>query len=215
MQNELLRFDKKKKFVHIDVETQNVALHHSINLPWQIACLTSVGGRVTNTENMYVKYPFELKVSPMAAKITHYDPRKIAQFGIPAEQAFKRTMAILETADFIVGHNIIGFDIYLLRSLAHFLKKPFDAQSFLNKMIDTACLLKGIKMGTPYKNDEFLVSYQYRVYHKRAEKGIKYSQTAAGKEFQIEHDYENLHDAVVDLQLNIKLWDKIKWLVEI
>ena len=46
-------------------------------------------------------------------------------------------------------------------------------------------------------------------------KGVKTNLTALGKEFEIDVDYNNLHDAVNDLILNIKVWDKLKWQIEI
>ena len=36
-----------------------------------------------------------------------------------------------------------------------------------------------------------------------------------GEEFGIEHDYDKLHDALVDLELNIKVWDKIKYQIDL
>ena len=47
------------------------------------------------------------------------------------------------------------------------------------------------------------------------QRGAKNSLSALGKEFEIEHDYKSLHNALVDLQLNIKVWDKLKWKVNI
>lgn len=46
-------------------------------------------------------------------------------------------------------------------------------------------------------------------------KGVKTNLTALGKEYGIDHDYDNLHNALVDLDLNLKIWNKIKWQVEI
>jgi len=36
-----------------------------------------------------------------------------------------------------------------------------------------------------------------------------------GKENGIEHDYESLHDAINDLDLNLKVWNKLKWQIEV
>ena len=36
-----------------------------------------------------------------------------------------------------------------------------------------------------------------------------------GKEFRIDHDYENLHNALVDLKLNIKVWNELKVISDI
>ena len=44
---------------------------------------------------------------------------------------------------------------------------------------------------------------------------LKNNLSSLGKEYEIDHDYEKLHDALVDLQLNIKVWNKIKWQVDL
>ena len=42
-------------------------------------------------------------------------------------------------------------------------------------------------------------------------KGVKTNLTALGKEYNIDHNYDKLHDALVDLELNLKVWNKLKW----
>ena len=46
-------------------------------------------------------------------------------------------------------------------------------------------------------------------------KGMRTNLAALGREYEIKHDDESLHDAVVDLELNVKVWNKIKWMVEL
>ena len=75
-------------------------------------------------------------------------------------------------------------------------------------------LLKALKWVYPYKAGDDLLEYQYKAYH-TIKKGVKTNLTALGKEFEIDVDYNNLHDAVNDLILNIKVWDKLKWQIEI
>ena len=58
------------------------------------------------------------------------------------------------------------------------------------------------------------MEYQYRM-SCQIRKTIKTNLSASGKEFGIEHDYDSLHDAIVDLKLNLKVWNKLKWQVEI
>ena len=49
----------------------------------------------------------------------------------------------------------------------------------------------------------------------RRKHAIKTSLKQMGLDFSIEHDYNNLHNALVDLELNLKVWNKIKWAVEV
>ena len=44
---------------------------------------------------------------------------------------------------------------------------------------------------------------------------MRTSLSALGKENEIDHDYDSLHDALVDLELNLKVWNYLKWKVEI
>ena len=46
-------------------------------------------------------------------------------------------------------------------------------------------------------------------------KGVRTNLTALGKEYNISHDYEKLHDALVDLELNLKVWNKLKWEIDL
>jgi hypothetical protein len=36
-----------------------------------------------------------------------------------------------------------------------------------------------------------------------------------GKEFSIEHEYDRLHDAIIDLKLNLKVWNKLKYMIDL
>jgi len=46
-------------------------------------------------------------------------------------------------------------------------------------------------------------------------KGIKTNLTSLGKEYNIDHEYDKLHNAIVDLRLNLKVWNKLKYQIEI
>ena len=84
----------------------------------------------------------------------------------------------------------------------------------VNKIIDTNCLARGLKTDNRYTHDHNLLEYQYKMYHTRV-KGVRTNLSSLGKEYEIDHDYEKLHDALIDLQLNIKVWNKIKWQVDL
>ena len=58
------------------------------------------------------------------------------------------------------------------------------------------------------------MEYQYCMNNRRV-RGVRTNLKAMGEEFGIEHDYDKLHDALVDLELNIKVWDKIKYQIDL
>ena len=70
METDLLRFDKTKTLVFIDCETLNLCLNFCQNLPWQIAMLKTVGGKVTDSRDFLIKWDTKLKISEDARRIT-------------------------------------------------------------------------------------------------------------------------------------------------
>ena len=89
-----------------------------------------------------------------------------------------------------------------------------DYKHLVPKLIDTNCIARGVKMEIPYKPEEDFTEYQYRIVNTRR-KGVRSSLTALGKEFNIDHDYDKLHNAIVDLELNLKVWNKLKYALEL
>ena len=81
-------------------------------------------------------------------------------------------------------------------------------------MVDTNCIARGIKSGMDYAPEDDFLEYQYRMVNKRI-KGVRTSLIALGKEYDLEHDYDKLHNALVDLELNLKLWNKLKWQIDL
>lgn len=212
MDEHLLRFDKKKSFVFIDCETLNLCLSNINNLPWQIAMISVKGDFKQNEKNYYLRWNSDLKISDDAARITRYSQLTVDRLGLPPKDVFPTIKDWLGKCDYIVGHNILNFDIYLLKDLYELMGE--DYTPIVNKIIDTNALARGIKYSIPFKPKMNLLEYQYKMNH-TIRKGVKTNLTALGKEYGIEHDYDNLHDAIVDLELNLKVWNKIKWQVEI
>ena len=212
MDNELLRFNNKKTIVLVDFETENLCLHGEENLPWQAAMVLSSGGNLINHKNFYVKWHRELKVSKEAARITRFSPTEHKKKALPIEDIFPTMKDWFDKADYILGHNILGFDIYLMRYIYSYMGE--DYMPLMNKIIDTNCIAKGIKFGIFYKPEENFLEYQYKIMHTRR-KGVRTSLAYLGKEFKIEHNSDNLHDAIVDLELNLKVWNQLKYQIEL
>ena len=212
MDNELLRFNNKKNLVLVDFETENLCLHGEENLPWQAAMIKSVGGEAVDSKNFYVKWHRELKVSKEAARITRFSPTEHKKKALAIEDIFPTLKDWFNNADYIIGHNILGFDIYLMRYIYAYMGE--DYTPLMPKIIDTNCIARGIKYGIFYKPQEDFLEYQYKIMHTR-KKGCRTSLSFLGKEFKIEHDYSRLHDALVDLELNLKVWNQLKYQIEL
>jgi len=212
MDEHLLRFRKDKKVVFIDCETYNLCLSFCHNVAWQISMLSTDGTRKKDERDFYIKWDTPFKISEDAKRITKYDEDFVNKNGKEPKEVFPIIKKWLDGADYIVGHNIIGFDIYLIKEMYKMFGE--DYKHLVPKLIDTNCIARGVKMEIPYKPEEDFTEYQYRIVNTRR-KGIRSSLTFLGKEFNIEHDYDKLHNAIVDLELNLKVWNKLKYALEL
>ena len=220
MDDHLIRF-QKKKFLFLDFETFNLALHDSINLPWQVATILietreNENGRICNHEisrdDIYLKWDSDLKIGKGARQITGYTETRFRQKCIPEEEGFKTIYKQVEDCDYLVGHNVLGFDIFLLRNW--YRKHGKEYNHLPHKVIDTLSIARSINLEYPYKSNEMsLLDFQMKMLSIR-KKGMRTSLGALGKSNSIEHDYAKLHDALVDLELNLKVWDKLKYQID-
>ena len=213
MDEHLLRYDKNKTFVFIDCESLNLCLNFCHNLPWQIAMIKVKGDKKIDEKNFYLKWDTDLKISQDAARITRYDHKKVQKEGFDPKEVFPTIKDWLDHADYIIGHNIIGYDIYLIKEYYKYMNCHW--KYLMNKLIDTNVLVKGIKNNIIYNRNDNFLEYQYKIYHVKRKKAIRTALASVGKENGIEHDYEALHDAMNDLDLNLKVWNKLKWQVDI
>ena len=213
MREHLLRFDKSKTYVLIDCETFNLCLNKAYNLPWQIAMIKAVDGKKVAEKNFYIKWDTDLEIGEEAARITRYSQKKMDDKGIPPEEAFPTIRDWLDNADWIIAHNMLGFDLYLIKDFYEI--NNLDYRHLMPKILDTNSLAKGVKLSIPYREGEdSLIEYQYRMTNMR-KKGVRTNLMALAKGYDIDHDYGKLHDAIVDLELNLKVWNKLKWQIEV
>ena len=220
MDNHLIRF-QKKKLLFLDFETFNVNLHSDFNLPWQtglifVETVQDKNGKIKNNEvarhDLYVKWDSELKISKEAKRITKYSEKRFQQRCIPEKEAFETLYHLVEKCDHIVGHNVLGFDIYLLRNW--YKKHNKDHSGLPYKVLDTFALAKSIALDYSYKSSECdMLDFQMKMINIR-KKGLRTSLGALGKAHNLKHEESKLHDALADLELNIKLWDKLKYQID-
>ncbi len=214
MEEKWLRFNKEAKIALIDCETFNLALNFQINRPWQIAVLKVQGDEIVGEVDVMIKWDdCQFKIGAGAAAITKFSQSVFDSRAITPDEAFSQIWEPLKWADRIIMHNGLRFDIYLLKGFAEYMGE--DWSFIFDKVIDTKSVAQGVKLGRPYnpKSDNWM-EYQYCMANDRT-KGVKTNLTALGKEFSIEHDYENLHNAINDLKLNFKIWNRLKFQLEL
>lgn len=213
MDENLLRFDKKKTYCFLDYETENLCLYIPRNLPWQVGMLKVQGDNILADYMRYIKWWRPANVSAQAAFITRFKPEYVTVTGTQWDEVVPEVIRWTQECDYIIGHNVLGFDIYFLQQFYKLAGK--STKGLAEKMIDTHPLAKGIKIGEAFDRKKCsLLEYQYRMIHTIA-KGVKTNTKTLGEEYGIEHDYDRLHDALIDLQLNFKIWQKLKLQVDI
>ena len=121
----LLRYNKDEEFVFIDCETFNLCLNFAHNLPWQISMIKVKGDEVVAFKDFYIKWDTHLKIGEEAARITRYSQKKMDQKGVAPENVYPTIKDWLDNADHIVGHNILGFDIYLIKGLYEYMNDDY------------------------------------------------------------------------------------------
>ena len=209
-----LRFNKKAKIAYLDCETFNTNLNFQVNRPWQVGVLKVIGDQTMEIVDAHINWEdCQFSIGAGAAMITHFDKRKHDLVATDPKTAWNKFAPVLDWADHIIGHNLLRFDIYLIRGYAQYMGMPW--KHLLPKIIDTNALARGIKLNRPYRpgSDDFM-EYQYRMAHDMT-KGVKSSLNVVSKEAGIEFDADNLHDGVQDILLNKRYWEVLRNQVEI
>lgn len=211
---DLLRFNDVQKIVIFDVETcsLNCAVE---NLPWELGFLVCQGNNILEKHSYFIKWP-NLNISKDAARITRFDSVKYEKEAKDPAGVLELFESYLYDPQYIkMGHNIYNFDFYVHNIWRKTLGKKTD-YSYIKDSLDTNGLAKMVKLGInqPIPREEWPV-WMFKMAQFR-KKGMKTNLEALGREFEIEFDYENsLHQGLQDVILNFKVWNRLKYLVEI
>lgn len=213
MIDDLLRFKKSQKYVIFDFETCNLNLASPDNKPWQLAFILAEGDRVVDKFNYYIKWE-DLKISKDAEKITGFSRSTYNKESQDARKVLNHFEKYLYDPDYInVGHNILGFDIYVHNIYRNCLDLPSD-YSYLNRSIDTLSLAKAIEKSISYSRNEPLSVFQFKLNSFR-EKGMKLNLASCCKKYDIGFDPSKLHDALYDITKNFEFFTKMLWNISI
>ena len=216
MEENLIRFNKKIKILFIDFETANLCLSSKFNLPWQMALLKTVGGVPENEgESILINWGEEFKFSKGAFEMAHsFCQKKMDQDGLKPIDAFKKLSEALSETDAVAGHNILGFDLYMIKVMYEKMGRKLPDILGKKKIFDTLALAKGYFNNIPIQKGENAISYQYKMIN-HIIKGSRTSLSKVAESFNISYDQALLHDALYDLDLNVKIWNKLKYQVDI
>lgn len=213
MNEELLRFKKNQKYLIFDYETCNLNLNHCSNKPWQLGFIVAKGSRVINKYDFYLSWG-DLKMSKEAERITQFSKSKYDKLKQDSKKCLNEFEKYLYDEEYlIVGHNILGFDVYIHNIHRALLGLKSD-YSYINRILDTNCLARGVKNDIAFSKNDSIISYQYKLHHLRT-RGIKTNLKQLCKDYSLEFDDKKLHEALYDVEKTFEVLNKILWQLEI
>ena len=203
MNEPLLRFDKKQRYIVFDTETEGLNLITS--RPWQVAWLVVEGDKIVARDDMFIHWP-NLNVSEGAAKVTGFTMKEYNKKCKAPNQVWEEfSKDLYDENNLIVGQNLLGFDVYMVNIWRKLMGKKPD-YSFIPRIIDTKSLATAIAKQIPVDKNDF-IGWQYRLLNHK-ERGLKTSQATLLKKYNIDHDPKRLHDALYDIEMNFKVFRK-------
>ena len=202
----------QQRYFVADSETEGLSLH--LHRPWEIAYSIHQGNKVLAAKSLYPFYP-DLKVGKRAAEITGFSMERYRDLATPKEDVWEEISSFLYHPDYlVVGHNFIGFDIFLIRRLAIDCGDWRGWKGYIEKVLDTLCLSRMHHNGTRPDMENFLGSQMQEI--GRPARGSKKSNLSAMcKEFQIEVDPNKTHRGEYDCQLTNSVLNKLIYALDI
>lgn len=210
MNEELLRFKPKQRYVFFDTETEGLNLIGS--RPWQLAWIVVENKKVIKKEDRYIQWD-DLNISDDAAKITGFSRQiynKRAEDPAKVLSDFEKDISDPDTI--VAGHNVLRFDVYMYNVVRANLGLDPD-YSFLPRVVDTISLAIAIQKGIPFDREN-RIEWMYKMSSIR-ERSLKTTQKTLLKNYDIPFDEGRLHDALYDIEKNYELFLKQIYDIEI
>ena len=210
MNNDLLRYNRKQKYIIFDTETEGLNLVKS--KPWQAAWIVAEGNKIIKKYDKLIKWD-DLNVSKDAARITGFSQSYYEKNAEDPKKVWDEFSKYLYDDSYkIVGQNLLGFDVYMIDVWRKLIGEPLH-QDYINRIIDTKAIATAIvKESTVDKKD--FIYWQYRWLNHR-ERGLKTSQLTLLKKYEIDFDPKRLHDALYDIEMNFEIFQKQLYDIEL
>jgi DNA polymerase III epsilon subunit-like protein len=196
-----------QKYLVMDGESEGLNLSYS--RPWQFSWLVYEGKNLIDKQDRFPDIP-DLQLSEGAARVTGFKQYVYDSKKEPLEDVWRDLKKVLYDPEIkVVGQNLLGYDVYLLRIMALLAGDTPDF-SYLTRVLDTRPLGKAVRenIRLPASTAD-LLSWQYKIMNDRSLKA-KVSQKALLDYFSIDYDDTKRHDALVDCQDTFKVFLKIK-----
>lgn len=208
----LLRFQKDKKYLIFDTETENLSLLPGLNRPWQISYGIMQNGKLIEKHNRFLWFS-DLKMSKDAARITRFDWARYKEKAEDPKKVLEHFEERLydQSVD-SVTHNGFGFDIYIHNGLRKSLGLSQD-YSYLARKHDTQNLYKAYKKGFPIDKKDYVL-WNFRV-SGFFERGFKTNLGHVCREIGVDVDENKQHDALYDITICGAVFRKLIWMIEV
>lgn len=203
-------FKLPDKRIVFDLEAENLNLQSC--RPWQAALMSN-----RKTYMSHIAIP-NLKVSEGAARVTRFNQKYHDSVAKPLEEVCDFLWPVFNNEDYLlIGHNILGYDLYPLRNLFRLVGKELDIQSLAYRMRDTLAYARAyyweVDAPNPEDKDAFL-AWQYKMLA-TFKRGMKTSLGALCKEFEVPYDDKKSHDALYDVKVNAPIYGKLCYTLDI
>jgi len=213
MIKELLRFKSDQKYMFFDFETCGLNLGSLRNKPWQLAFITIENQRIKEKADYWLKWD-DIKVSEGAAKVTGWTQKKYEERAVDPRGPLDHFEKYLYDDSYLkVGHNILGFDVYMHGIVRRLLNKQVE-YSYLPKLVDTLCLSRAINNDIKLQGTDNFLHWQYKMISLRKSKG-KNKLIDLCRQYDVPFNIKKLHDALYDIEKNHEVFNKLIWNIEI
>lgn len=208
MNSNLLRFKKNKKFIVFDYETCSLNLASLDNKPWQLAFLICSHDKIEKKYDFYLRWN-DLKISDGAKQVTGFKESVYQKRATDPLEVLNLFESYIYNPDYyIVGHNIIGFDIFI-HNIHRLLCGKHSDYSYVDRLIDTNCIAKANALNIEYDETD-LTLWQFKL-QKIKKRGLKTNLKSLCEKFKIDFDESKLHDALYDIEQNFKVFKSMIW----
>ena len=208
-----LRFLRDQKYMVFDFETCSLNLSSLSNKPWQLAFQIYKGRNLLESHDFYIRWD-DLSLSEGARRVTNFNDNKYESIAVEPKNVLDLFESHLYDENCLtLGHNILGFDIYIHNIFRRLLGLSPD-YSYIERCIDTFCLSKAIESSIELSKSETFPLWQFKLNSLRL-KGVKLNLGACCKKYQIDFDASKLHDALYDIKKNFEVFQKMIWEIDI
>ena len=210
MQDNLLRFKPKQKYIALDTETESLSL--SFSRPTEIAWVISEGDKIISKHERF-PYWSDLNMSEGAARITRFDKAAWKAKSEPPINVLNDLNKVLYDPEYLIlGANLLGFDVYQLNTARRECGLETD-YSYVDRIIDIQSVQKAIYAGAKsIPEDRVSWSYQMQHFRKRGEKtNVKHLCSL----YEVGYDAFKAHGGLYDCIKTLEIFRKQIFVIDI